>query len=87
MCNGRQNCCTSPTIFLHGPYRFYFFSREEPRIHVRAVRRRRSEIWLDPKIELAQNHGLNKRQISATLRLIKEHEDEIRKAWEERFGG
>jgi hypothetical protein len=46
-----------------------------------------AKIWLEPQIELAQNYGLNSRQISAVLRLVEEHEDEIRKAWQKHFGG
>ena len=40
-----------------------------------------------PKIELAQNHGLTDRQLNTARRLIQEHEDEIRAAWKEHFGG
>ena len=29
--------CMSPTIFREGGYRFFFFSREEPRMHVHAI--------------------------------------------------
>jgi len=45
-----------------------------------------AKFWIEPKIELAQNYGLSKRATSSLLRVIEEHEDEIRKAWEEHFG-
>jgi hypothetical protein len=45
-----------------------------------------AKFWLEPQIELAQNFGLKPRQISAALRLVREHEDEIREAWEANFG-
>ncbi len=44
-----------------------------------------AKFWLEPNIELAQNHGLRPRQLRRILRLIKEHEDEIRYCWEEHF--
>ena len=76
----------SPTVFRHGPYRFYFFSREEARMHVHVQSTTgEAKFWLEPEIELAQNYGLNPRQITATLRLVKEHEGEIRKAWQMHF--
>jgi hypothetical protein len=37
-------------------------------------------------VELARNYGLSMRQVNAALRLIQEHEDEIRKAWKTHFG-
>jgi hypothetical protein len=46
-----------------------------------------AKFWLDPKIELAQNHGLKSPQLKAALRLVEEHEDEIRDAWQTHFGG
>lgn len=77
----------SPTVFHHGPYRFYFFSREEARMHVHVQSTAgEAKFWLEPEIELAQNYGLNPRQITTTLRLVREHEDQIRKAWQDHFG-
>lgn len=48
---------------------------------------RRGEFRLEPRIELARNYGLSMRQINAALRMIQEHEDEIRKAWKTHFPG
>jgi len=40
-----------------GP-RFYFFSREEPRLHVHVQGQRgEAKFWLEPSVELAQNFG------------------------------
>ena len=76
----------SPTIFRRGPYRFYFFSREEPRMHVHVqCPDGEAKFWLEPEIELAQNFGLKPRQISTLHRLVKDHEDEIRRAWNAHF--
>ena len=76
----------SPTIFREGPFRFYFFSREEARMHVHVhAATGEAKFWLEPRIELAQNYGFSVRQVNAALRLIQEREDEIRKAWKTHF--
>lgn len=78
----------SPTVFRHGPYRFYFFSREEARMHVHVQSSAgEAKFWLEPDIELAQNYGLSKRQLNLVLKLVKDHEDEIREAWNTHFQG
>jgi hypothetical protein len=49
----------SPTIFRKGGLRFYFFSREERRLHVHVQGARgEAKFWLDPEIELAEDYGL-----------------------------
>ena len=49
----------APTIWKEKGYRFFFFSREEPRAHVHvASPDGEAKFWLDPEIELARNVGL-----------------------------
>ena len=44
----------SPTIFRHRSYRFYFFSREEPRRHVHVISPDgEAKFWIEPEIALA----------------------------------
>ncbi|HEU4334269.1 MAG TPA: DUF4160 domain-containing protein [Candidatus Eisenbacteria bacterium] len=75
-----------PTVFREGPYRFYFFSREEPRAHIHVQDRTgEAKSWIEPSIELARNYGLSKRHLTTALRLIREHEDEIHEAWRGHF--
>jgi len=45
-----------------------------------------AKFWLEPQIELAQNYGLNDRQIRAAEALIRKHENDIRSAWRRHFG-
>jgi hypothetical protein len=78
----------SPTIFRQGPYRFFFFSNEEPRMHVHVhAPQGEAKFWMEPKIELANNYDLNSRDLKSVQRLIEEHQDEIREAWKAHFGG
>ena len=63
-----------------------FFSREELRMHVDVHRSNgEAKFWIEPKIRLARNYGLKERQLNTALRLIQEHEDEIRTARKEHF--
>ena len=55
-------------------------------VHVHGPRGE-AKFWLEPAIALAQNHGLSTQQINVVLRVIQEHEDEIRKAWKTQFPG
>jgi hypothetical protein len=56
-------------------------------MHVHALGQEgEAKFWIEPKIELARNFGLDERKIHEALRLVKEHEDEIRAAWLEHFG-
>ncbi len=77
----------SPTIFRAGPYRFYFFSREEarPHVHVQSPEGE-AKFWLEPSLELAKNYRLGDSDLQRIKRLIEEHEDEIRAAWQRHFG-
>ena len=78
----------SPTVFREGGFRFYFFSREEPRMHIHVhAQNGEAELWLEPVVELAQCTGLSRQEISAILRLIKEHEHDIRSTWNKHFNG
>ncbi len=77
----------SPTIFREGGFRFYFFSREEPRLHVHVQGQNgEAKFWLEPEIALAQQTGLSRIEVAAALRLVEEHENDIRSAWHKHFG-
>ena len=51
----------SPTVFRESGFRFYFFSREETRMHVHVQGPGEAKYWLEPAVELAHNYGLNER--------------------------
>ena len=77
-----------PTVFRSGAYRFYFFSREEPRMHIHADSSEgEAKFWIEPGIELARSHGLPERELTRLRKLVEEHKDVIRTAWIEHFGG
>lgn len=77
----------SPTVFRVGGLRFYFFSREEPRMHVHVQSANgEAKFWLEPDVELDQSHGLGPKELKDATEIVKERADEIRSAWESHFG-
>ena len=78
----------SPTVLRVRGYRFYFFSREEPRPHVHVQHASgEAKFWLEPRVELATDYGLGPTRINAVRRIIEEHVNDIRAAWAKHFGG
>ena len=76
----------SPTVFRENGFRFYFFSREELRMHVHVQSQNgEAKFWIEPKIELAQQVGLSRHEINEALRLVQEHENEICSNWVKHF--
>ena len=77
----------APTVFREGSFRFFFFSREESRIHIHVTHTDgEAKLWLEPNIELAMNKGLNSQQINEALLLVQQHREEILNAWQSHFG-
>ncbi len=60
----------SPTVFRIDGFRFFFFSREETRMHIHIYcAQGEAKYWLEPKIE----------------HIIEDHYDEIKSAWQKNF--
>ena len=78
----------SPTVFRKLGFRFFFYSREEPRMHIHVHSANGdAKFWLEPDIELAENYALSSGEISTARKLIEEHSDEIRRRWQDHFRG
>ena len=81
----------APTIHREQGFRFFFFSREEPRMHVHVFRvEGEAKFWLEPEIELARNYGLSRNQSRNQLKeaeeIVEENQNEFRAAWHQHFG-
>jgi len=77
----------SPTIRKIGPYRFFFNSREENRMHVHVTTSGgMAKFWLEPIIALASFYHLKTADLREIETMIKEHEDEFISAWRQHFG-
>jgi hypothetical protein len=71
-----------PNGLSRGTFRFFFFSREEERLHIHIQSAYgEAKFWVEPRIELARSHGLRR-----VRELIEEREQEIRDAWASHFG-
>jgi hypothetical protein len=78
----------SPTVLHYKGYRFFFFSREEKRMHVHVhCAEGEAKFWLEPKIELVKNYGLSARQVITVQEVIKDRKHEITEAWHKHFIG
>lgn len=76
----------SPTVFRHGAFRFFFFSREEQRMHVHVAHTDgEAKFWLEPEIALAMNQGLSKKQLHEASSLVQDHYEESTDAWHRHF--
>lgn len=61
----------SPTVFRESGYRFFFFSREEERMHVHVqAAEGEAKFWLEPEIELATNYHFSRKQLKELECLI-----------------
>ena len=77
----------APTVFRNGAFRFFFFSREEARLHVHVSHTDgEAKFWLEPRVELAINQGLSQTQINQAMEMVKQSETVIRDAWNIHFG-
>jgi hypothetical protein len=78
----------SPTVLKDGPYRLFFFSREEKRVHIHVAHADgEAKFWLTPEITLVSNTGLSAKQLREALIIVQAHLKEIRNAWSQHFGG
>jgi len=76
----------SPTVFREKGYRFFFFSREEERMHVHIISAEgEAKFWLEPEIELAKNYSFSRKQLKEIELLIEVHSNEITSTWKKYF--
>ena len=86
-CTATSGAQLSPTVFRDGEFRFFFFSREESRVHIHVSHPDgEAKFWLKPTIELARNIGLSSSKIKDAERLIESRQQEITDAWNNYFG-
>jgi hypothetical protein len=74
------------TVFREGEFRFFFFSREESRMHIHVSHPDgEAKFWLEPTIELAHNIGLSSSKMKDAERLVESRKKEITDAWNNYF--
>ena len=76
----------SPTVFRVKNFRFFFFSREESRVHIHVTcPDGEAKFWLEPIVSLSQNDGLNPRTLKELQDIVEERKSEIARAWKKHF--
>lgn len=77
----------APTVVRDGPFRLFFFSREETRIHVHVQHPDgEAKFWLTPDVHLAVNLNLTPAQVRQAQAVVSAHLQEIEDAWRRHFG-
>lgn len=77
----------APTVVRDGQFRLFFFSREEPRMHVHVAHPDgEAKFWLSPQVVLANHTGLSSRQLNEAQIVVERHVKEIQDAWNHHFG-
>ena len=78
-----------PVVFRYKGIRFVFYSNEgDPRepVHIHAESPEgRAKFWLYPEVAVADSGGFTRRQLSEMIEVVKLHQDEIKRAWNEHF--
>lgn len=78
----------SPTVLRYRNYRFFFFSREETRMHVHvSCPDGEARFWLEPVVALAEHYGLSTKQLKELQKIVERKRDEIVKRWHKHFRG
>jgi hypothetical protein len=76
----------SPIVFRYKNYRFFFFSREETRMHIHIMSPDgEAKFRIEPVVALADYSGFSDRQIKELAKVVEKHAKEIEKAWKEHF--
>jgi hypothetical protein len=76
----------SPTVFRQNGYRFFFFSKEEDRMHVHVISSDgEAKFWLEPEIELARNYHYSRKKLKEIESFIEVHYNELISAWKKHF--
>ena len=76
----------SPTVLRYKNYRFFFFSREETRMHVHvSCPDGEAKFWLEPVVALAAYADLSPKQLRELQQIIERKRDEIITRWHRHF--
>ncbi len=45
----------------------------------------KAKFWMEPDVSLAMSQGIPTHELAAIEKIVKEHRDEIKRAWREHF--
>jgi uncharacterized protein DUF4160 len=76
-----------PTVLRERGFRFFFWSNERnepPHVHVESGDGY-AKFWLSPVV-LVESGGYNGGELRDLLRIVMQHQETMRKAWNDHFG-
>ena len=75
-----------PTVLMVEGFRFFFYSREEERMHVHVeFQGKIAKIWLD-NFEIGENYGFKDYQLNTIQNIARKNEKRLKKSWISYFG-
>lgn len=76
----------TPTLYRQAGFRYFFFSREETRMHVHVSHADgTAKFWLEPEVALAWHTGLSAQQLQTAARFVAAHQLEMQNVWRTYF--
>ena len=77
----------SPKFKEEKGYVFKIYSNEEERKHIHVIKaENEAKFWLEPAIELANNHGFSDKDIRNITQIILKYGDEFKRKFTEHIG-
>ena len=77
----------SPIFKREDGFHFKIFSNEEERKHIHVIKaENEAKFWLEPSIELAENHGFNNKDIKKITEIIERYGNEFKRQFTEHIG-
>jgi len=75
-----------PTVFVDGSRRYYFFSKEETRMHVHvSTPNGEAKIWLEPEISVAKKINLSDNELNEIVKTTIARKEDLIDAWNKHF--
>jgi hypothetical protein len=77
-----------PTVLRSGPYRLFFYAGdrdEPPHVHVERDDKT-AKFWLEP-VRLERSGGFRSQELNRVRNLVEEHQEQLRRSWDDYFEG
>lgn len=77
----------SPEFKQEDGYVFKIYSNEEERKHIHVVKAEfEAKFWLEPEVELTENHGFNNKELKKITQLVRKYGDEFKQQFAAHIG-
>ena len=77
----------SPLFKREKGYTFKIFSNEENRMHVHVIKDDcEAKVWLEPRVEIAENDGFANHEMNQIIKIVKENADDFRDKYQRHIG-